>query len=178
MLKWSVCTRHAADDDLRPHALVVIPTYNERENLPTIVERSSGRDYMQGVSVVNWPLRRLLLSVFANRYIRTITRLQPHDCTAGYKCWRREALAKMPLSSIVSEGYAFQVEMLFEADAAGCKIEEVPIIFVERRAGASKVRPRVIVESLLMPWRLLGRRLLRQLHLTRNPARLLAPRAH
>jgi dolichol-phosphate mannosyltransferase len=133
---------------------------------------------VQGVSVVNWPLRRLLLSVFANRYIRAVTGLGPHDCTAGYKCWRREALAKIPLSSIASEGYAFQVEMLFEADAAGCRIDEVPIIFVERRAGASKVCSRVIIESVLMPWRLLGRRLLRQLHLARNPQRALAPRAH
>ena len=148
--------------------------------LPELVAAASAGDlvigsrYVQGVSVVNWPLRRILLSTFANRYVREIIGLAVHDCTAGYRCWRRDALARLPLSTLASEGYAFQVEMLFEADAAGCKISEVPIIFVERRAGASKVSTRVMLESLITPWRLLGRRLARQLHLARHPSAQLA----
>jgi dolichol-phosphate mannosyltransferase len=128
-----------------------------------------GSRYVQGVSVVNWPLRRILLSTLANRYVREILGLVPHDCTSGYRCWRREALARIPFGAIASEGYAFLVELLFEADATGCRIGEVPIIFVERRAGASKVSKRVLFESLLTPWRLLGRRLLRHAHPTRRP---------
>jgi len=143
--------------------------------LPDLVAAASRNDlvigsrYVQGVSVVEWPLRRILLSTGANRYIREILGLTVHDCTAGYRCWRRDALARLPLSTLASEGYAFQVEMLFEAHAAGCTITEVPIIFVERRAGASKVSTRVLIESLMTPWRLLLRRMTRQLHLTRHP---------
>ena len=143
--------------------------------LPDLVAAASRNDlvigsrYVQGVSVVEWPLRRILLSTGANRYIREILGLTVHDCTAGYRCWRRDALACLPLSTLASEGYAFQVEMLFEAHAAGFTITEVPIIFVERRAGASKVSTRVLIESLMTPWRLLLRRMTRQLHLTRHP---------
>ena len=117
-----------------------------------------GSRYLNGVSVVNWPLHRLFLSAFANRYIRTVTNLTAHDCTGGYRCWRREALARMPLDSMVSDGYAFLVEMLFEAKRRGCRIGEVPIIFIERRQGQSKVSTSVLLESLMMPWRLRFRR--------------------
>lgn len=150
--------------------------------LPEIVAVAASHDlvigsrYLNGVSVVNWPLRRVLLSTFANRYVRAVIGLNTHDCTAGYRCWRREALERIPLASIASEGYSFQVEMLFEADAAGCTITEVPIIFIERRAGSSKVSRKVVIESLMTPWRLLGRRVLRQLRLARNPSAALVPR--
>jgi dolichol-phosphate mannosyltransferase len=117
-----------------------------------------GSRYLHGISVVNWPLHRLILSTFANRYIRAITRLRVTDCTGGFRCWRRDALERLPLERIVSEGYAFQVEMLYEAQRAGCRIGEVPIIFIERREGQSKLSKGVIVESVLMPWRLLLRR--------------------
>jgi dolichol-phosphate mannosyltransferase len=116
-----------------------------------------GSRYLNGVSVVNWPLHRIFLSAFANRYIRAVTRLSATDCTSGFRCWRREALSRMPLDAMVSDGYAFLVEMLFEAHRRGCRIGEVPIIFVERRQGQSKVSMRVLIESLLMPWRLLLR---------------------
>ncbi len=116
-----------------------------------------GSRYLQGVSVVNWPLRRIVLSAFANRYIRFVTRLRVSDCTSGYRCWRREALAQLPLEAIVSEGYAFLVEMLYDAARLGCRITEVPIVFVERRHGASKLSSSVLLESLLMPWRLVLR---------------------
>ncbi len=117
-----------------------------------------GSRYLYGVSVVNWPLHRIFLSAFANRYIKAVTRLTPHDCTSGYRCWRREALARMPLDRMVSDGYAFLVEMLFEARRHGCRIGEVPIIFIERRQGESKISTPVLLESLITPWRLLLRR--------------------
>jgi dolichol-phosphate mannosyltransferase len=117
-----------------------------------------GSRYLHGVSVVNWPLHRILLSAFANRYIKAITSLSPNDCTSGYRCWRRETLAKVPLDRVVSDGYAFLVELLFEASKTGARIGEVPIIFIERRQGTSKVLSAGLLESLIMPWRLAFRR--------------------
>jgi dolichol-phosphate mannosyltransferase len=116
-----------------------------------------GSRYLHGVSVVNWPLRRLVLSAFANNYIRTVTRLPVRDCTSGFRCWRRDALQRIPLHRIVSDGYAFLVEMLYEAHRRGCRIGEVPIIFVERRIGQSKMSSSVILESAYMPWRMVLR---------------------
>ena len=113
-----------------------------------------GSRYLNGVSVVNWPLHRIFLSTFANRYIRVVTGLSPSDCTSGFRCWRREALQRLPLDSMVSDGYAFLVEMLFDAAGNGARIAEVPIIFVERREGQSKMSSHVILESVFMPWRL------------------------
>jgi dolichol-phosphate mannosyltransferase len=113
-----------------------------------------GSRYLNGVSVVNWPLHRIFLSAFANRYIKGVTRLSPTDCTSGFRCWRREALAKIPLDRVASAGYAFLVEMLFRAAQNGSRIGEVPIIFVERRQGQSKVSKKVLLESLITPWRL------------------------
>lgn len=113
-----------------------------------------GSRYLNGVSVVNWPLHRIFLSAFGNRYIRIVTGLSAADCTSGYRCWRREALARLPLDTMVSDGYAFLVEMLFDAARNGSRITEVPIIFVERRQGQSKLSSNVLLESLVMPWRL------------------------
>lgn len=117
-----------------------------------------GSRYLQGVSVVNWPLRRLMLSTFANWYVRTVTGMHVRDCTAGFRCWRREAIGRLPLDAIASDGYSFQVETLFLALEAGCTVTEVPIIFVERRVGASKISGGVIRESFFTPWRLVLRR--------------------
>jgi dolichol-phosphate mannosyltransferase len=117
-----------------------------------------GSRYLNGVSVVNWPLRRIFLSTFANRYIKFVTRLTPTDCTSGFRCWRREALARIPLDRVASAGYAFLVEMLYRAAENGSRIGEVPIIFVERRQGQSKVSRAVLLESLATPWRLRLRR--------------------
>jgi dolichol-phosphate mannosyltransferase len=113
-----------------------------------------GSRYLNGGSVVNWPLRRLILSAFANRYVRFVTGLTAHDCTSGYRCWRKESLARLPLERVISDGYAFLVETLYLADRAGCRIREVPIIFVERRQGASKLSGQVLMESIVVPWRL------------------------
>jgi dolichol-phosphate mannosyltransferase len=113
-----------------------------------------GSRYMKGGRVENWPLRRKILSGFANRYIRLATGLRVRDCTAGYRCWRRDGLARLPLERITSDGYSFLVEVTFHAAAAGLRIAEVPIVFVERRQGVSKLSTSVLVESLVTPWRL------------------------
>jgi dolichol-phosphate mannosyltransferase len=121
-----------------------------------------GSRYMNGgVSVVNWPINRILLSAFGNRYIRFITKLSASDCTSGYRCWRRQALAQLPLGAMVSDGYSFLVEMLYEAKRRHFRIGEVPIVFIERRLGQSKLSNSVLMESLIMPWRLVLRGLRR-----------------
>jgi dolichol-phosphate mannosyltransferase len=116
-----------------------------------------GSRYLHGISVVNWPLHRVFLSAFANRYIRSITALDTHDCTSGFRIWRRAALAKMPLDRVRANGYAFLTEMLFDAARLGCRIGETPIIFIERQKGYSKVSSGVLMESLMTPWRLILR---------------------
>ena len=116
-----------------------------------------GSRYVAGGRIENWPLHRRMLSAFANRYIRAITRLAIRDCTSGFRCWRREALERLPLASIRSDGYAFIVELAWEASRAGLRCAEVPITFVERREGASKLSSGVIMESAIVPWRLAAR---------------------
>jgi dolichol-phosphate mannosyltransferase len=116
-----------------------------------------GSRYLNGISVVNWPLRRIILSSFANFYIRTVTGLPLRDITTGYRCWRRTALAKLPLERVVSEGYAFLLDVTFMAAGAGLRIVESPIIFIERRQGASKLSSGVLIESLFTPWKLVLR---------------------
>jgi len=130
--------------------------------LPSLVGATANADvvigsrYIPGGAVQNWPKRRLLLSRFANTYVRLITRLTARDCTSGYRCWRRAALASLPLDRFTSDGYSFLVEMLFVAAQNGCRIAEVPITFVERRVGESKMSRAVLVESALTPWRLVA----------------------
>jgi dolichol-phosphate mannosyltransferase len=130
------------------------------EHLPALVAATDtydlviGSRYLNGISVVNWPLRRIVLSTMANGYIRAVTGLSAHDCTSGFRAWRREALARIPLAAVISDGYAFLVETLYEASRRGCRIGEVPIIFIERREGQSKLSKRVLMESLVAPWRL------------------------
>ena len=117
-----------------------------------------GSRYVPGGTLHNWPLRRVWLSAFANRYVRAVTGLRILDCTSGFRCWRRDLLARLPLAAIASDGYAFQVEMAYEAMRAGATIVEAPIGFVERRQGSSKMSWNVITESIWMPWRLVTRR--------------------
>jgi dolichol-phosphate mannosyltransferase len=132
--------------------------------LPGLIDGASrgdvviGSRYIPGGQIVNWPKRRQLLSRFANIYVRTVTRLDAHDCTSGYRCWRREALASLPLDQFISDGYSYLVEMLFVAAEHGLKIVEVPITFVERRLGESKLSRAVIAESAVTPWRLIATR--------------------
>jgi len=135
---------------------------HDPRHLPDLVAATADADmtigsrYIPGGAVVNWPVRRQVLSRFANAYVRTIARLRPHDCTSGYRCWRRDALAALPLDRFFSDGYSFLVEMLFAASRGGYRIAEVPITFVERREGESKLSTRVILESALTPWRLIA----------------------
>jgi dolichol-phosphate mannosyltransferase len=130
--------------------------------LPSLVAAASQADlvlgsrYIPGGNVQNWPKRRRLLSRYANLYIRAVTRLAVRDCTTGYRCWRREALARLPLDQFFSDGYSFLVEMLFVASRRGCRIAEVPITFVERREGESKISRGVLFESAVTPWRLIA----------------------
>jgi dolichol-phosphate mannosyltransferase len=115
-----------------------------------------GSRYLDGeVRVVNWPLHRIFLSAFANRYIRAVTGLSPRDCTSAYRAWRRDMLAQLPLQHARTSGYAFLPEMLVEAARRGCRMTEVPIVFVERQEGYSKVSSSVLLESLLVPWQLI-----------------------
>jgi len=113
-----------------------------------------GSRYIQGVNVVNWPISRLILSWCANQYTRFITRLPVRDSTAGYKCFRREVLEAIDLDQIRSDGYAFQIEMTFKAWKKGFGVKEIPIIFVDRNIGISKMNPGIIKEAVLMVWRL------------------------
>ena len=131
--------------------------------LPRLLEASTHADlvigsrYIPGGALRHWPAHRVMLSTFANWYVRAITRLPVHDCTSGFRCWTRGLLARLPLDRIVSDGYAFQVEMAWEAHQAGGRIVEVPITFVERREGQSKMSGGVIAESVILPWRLAAR---------------------
>lgn len=116
-----------------------------------------GSRYVPGGGVANWSRNREWLSRFANQYVRLITGIPVVDCTAGYRCWRREALQRLPLDSLVSNGYAFQVEMTWEAYRRGMRLTEVPIVFHERRHGRSKLSWAVVFESMVLPWRLRSR---------------------
>jgi dolichol-phosphate mannosyltransferase len=119
-----------------------------------------GSRYVPGGRILNWPLRRRVLSAGANRYIRLICSLATQDCTSGFRCWRRDALARLPLDRIDAEGYAFLVQLLWEATRVSSTICEVPITFIERELGASKLRVRVLAESAVLPWRLAASRFL------------------
>ena len=113
-----------------------------------------GSRYCSGVNVVNWPLSRLLLSWFANRYTKLITGLPVEDATGGFKAFRREALEKLDLSGIKSDGYSFQIEVTYKLYQAGCTIKEVPIVFVDRHAGTSKMTKSIVWEAVWMVWHL------------------------
>ncbi len=113
-----------------------------------------GSRYCSGVNVVNWPLSRLLLSWFANKYTKLITGLPLEDATGGFKAFRREALSKLDLSGIKSDGYSFQIEVTYKLFNAGCSVREVPIIFVDRHAGTSKMTKSIVWEAVWMVWHL------------------------
>ena len=113
-----------------------------------------GSRYLHGVTVVNWPLMRLILSYSANVYTRIITGLPVRDATGGFKCFRRKALEAVRLDRVQSDGYAFQIEMSFKIWKKGFRIKEIPIIFVDRRAGVSKMNRRIIWEAVWLVWRL------------------------
>ena len=128
--------------------------------LPRLLEKAEeydlviGSRYIQGVNVVNWPMKRLLLSYFANIYTRVITGMPVHDATGGYKCFRRKVLESIDLDLIHSSGYSFQIEMNFKTWRKGFRICEIPIVFVDRRIGVSKMSKSIVYEAVWMVWRL------------------------
>jgi len=113
-----------------------------------------GSRYLTGVNVINWPLMRLFISVMASKYTRMITGMPFRDCTSGFKCFRRTVLEKIPLDKISSSGYSFQIEMNFKAWKRGFRIKEIPIIFYDRTHGSSKMSKRIILEAMIVVWKL------------------------
>ncbi len=109
-----------------------------------------GSRYLNGVSVVNWPIKRLLLSYFANVYARILTGVPVRDLTGGFKVWKREVLENLPWEKIDAEGYGFQIETTFYAKKLGYRIKEYPIIFIERRVGISKMSKKIIFEAFFL----------------------------
>ncbi len=118
-----------------------------------------GSRYLYGITVVNWPLRRLILSVGANIYARKVTGLPIKDSTGGFKCFRRSTLEQLPLESIKSDGYSFQIELNYHCWKRKLKIKEIPIMFVDRQVGVSKMSKRIILEAMFMVWTLRFRRI-------------------
>jgi dolichol-phosphate mannosyltransferase len=111
-----------------------------------------GSRYLHGVTVVNWPMGRLLLSFAANRYTRFVTGLPLNDATAGFKCFRRAVLEAIDLDQVRSDGYSFQIEMNFKAWKKGFRLREIPILFSDRRVGISKMSKRIVREAAFMVW--------------------------
>jgi dolichol-phosphate mannosyltransferase len=133
------------------------------EDVPKLLAgiRATGADlaigsrYVGGIRVINWPLKRLVLSVGASYYVKWITGLPVWDPTGGFKCWRRRTLEAIDLPSVKSNGYGFQIEMNHRTWSRGLKVAEVPIIFADRIEGVSKMSKKIVVEALLMVWGLL-----------------------
>ncbi len=111
-----------------------------------------GSRYISGVNVINWPMSRLLLSYYANVYTRIVTGLPVRDATGGFKCFRREVLETIDLDAVNSSGYSFQIEMSMRAWKKGFKIHEIPIVFVDRIAGSSKMSKKIMREAIWMVW--------------------------
>jgi dolichol-phosphate mannosyltransferase len=155
---------HAVRQDIDVICHMDADLSHDPAHLPALIAATSQADvvigsrYIPKGRIVNWPLRRLVLSRFANLYIHMVTRLSARDCTSGYRCWRREALAALPLDRVVSDGYSFMIELLFMAERRGYRIAEVPITFVERQQGESKLSRAVLFESAVTPWRLVATR--------------------
>ena len=131
------------------------------DRLPKFLEAIQNADLVLGsryqhgqINVVNWPMSRLFLSYSANIYARRVTGLQVFDGTGGFKCFRRKVLEAIDLSDVRSNGYAFQIEMTFRAWKKGFRIIEIPIVFVDRMEGASKMSKRIVREAVWMVWRL------------------------
>ncbi len=137
------------DGDLSHDPKDVVRFLQEIEHYDLVI----GSRYLNGVSVVNWPLRRLMLSYFASVYIRFITRMPIRDGTSGFKCWRVSFLKKLGLDDVRSNGYAFQIEMHFRAwRQAPDRIKEIPIIFIDRTAGSSKMSKAIVREAIYRVW--------------------------
>ncbi|NUO18287.1 polyprenol monophosphomannose synthase [bacterium] len=133
------------------HDPLVLPQFLEKIRDHDFV---LGSRYVNGISVVNWPLSRLMLSYFASYYTRWITGMPIKDPTGGFKCFRTSTLKAIDLDGVKSNGYSFQIEMNFKAWKKGFKYVEIPIIFVDRRAGHSKMSKAIVREAVWMVWKL------------------------
>ena len=140
---------------------------HDPKDVPLLIEAIENADlaigsrYISGINVVNWPLQRLIISYGANIYTRLVTRLPVRDATGGFKCWRREALEAINLDGVRSQGYSFQIEMTYRAWLKGFRITEIPIIFVDRTVGESKMTRSIMLEAAVMIprlriWKLFG----------------------
>ena len=133
---------------------------HDPDEIPNFLARASefdlvvGSRYTNGVRVLNWPIKRLLLSYTANVYTRFMTGIPLHDATGGFKCFRRRVLETINLDGIKSNGYAFQIEMSYKAWKRGFRIAELPIVFLDRSSGTSKMSRHIIYEALFMLWTL------------------------
>lgn len=133
---------------------------HDPDSLPTFLEAIQDADlvvgsrYLNGVTVVNWPLSRLILSYGANLYTRIITGMPLKDATGGFKCFRRTTIEKLDLSRVNSDGYGFQIEMNFKVWRKGLRVVEIPIIFEDRRVGISKMNNKIVWEAMWLVWKL------------------------
>lgn len=130
---------------------------NEINNFLEAIKDSDvvlGSRYINGVRVLNWPMSRLLLSYFASVYTRIITGLPVKDATGGFKCFRIDVLKAIDLDNIKSNGYSFQIEMTFKAYKKGFRIKEIPIVFLDRVKGKSKMSKKIVREAIFMVWKL------------------------
>lgn len=136
------------------------------DEIPNFLEKMETNDltigsrYTNGVRVVNWPIRRLILSYAANVYTRVITGMPLKDATGGFKCFKREVLEAIDLRKVTSNGYAFQIEMNFKAWSKGFRLYEHPIIFFDRRSGVSKMSKKIVYEAVFMVWKLKFRKII------------------
>lgn len=137
------------------------------EDVPRLIEAARkydlviGSRYCNGVNIINWPFKRLLISYFASKYVRVITGMPIKDPTGGFKCFHRRVLESINLDKILSDGYAFQIEMNFRSWVKGFKIKEIPIVFTERLNGVSKMSRHIVWEAAWMVWHLQLLKLLR-----------------
>jgi len=129
-------------------------------DIPRLLEMAKSKDlvigsrYCNGVNIINWPFKRLLISYFASKYVRVITGMPIKDPTGGFKCFHRRVLESINLDQILSDGYAFQIEMNFRAWVKMFRIKEIPIVFTERLNGHSKMSRHIVYEAAWMVWRL------------------------
>ena len=148
--KWAIEKKYdyiiEMDADFSHNPLDLVRLYNACKNEGADV--SIGSRYSQGVNVVNWPMKRVLLSYFASKYVRFITRIPVHDTTAGFVCYKRRVLETINLTTIRFVGYAFQIEMKFKAWKHNFNIKEVSVIFTDRTEGTSKMNEGIIYEAL------------------------------
>ena len=142
------------------HDAQEIPNFLSKMNSFDLV---IGSRYRDGVRVLNWPVRRLLLSYFANVYTQIITGLPLKDATGGFKCFRRKVLESIDLDSIKSNGYSFQIEVSYKAWKKGFRLLEIPVVFVDRRVGTSKMSKSIVWEAVFMVWKLRLRSIFRRL---------------